>query len=136
MSDVSGGDLSRRRFLSHTASLSGALLTGRAALGQVTAPRPKVAAIFTVLRFRSHAYNILENFLGPYYFNGDLTDPGVDVVAFYADQFPADDMAREVSQRFKIPLYDSIDAALCMGGQAARRGRRLVDRRARRLPLQ
>ncbi|MEO1984165.1 MAG: hypothetical protein ABGZ24_26930, partial [Fuerstiella sp.] len=77
--------------------------------------RPKVAAIFTVLRFRSHAFNILENFLGPYYFNGRLTDPGVDVVAFYADQFPDDDMAREVSRRFKIPLYGSIDEALCLG---------------------
>ncbi|MDG2127587.1 MAG: hypothetical protein P8K08_06310 [Fuerstiella sp.] len=78
--------------------------------------RPKVAAIFTVLRFRSHAFNILENFLGPYYFNGHLTDPGVDVVSFYADQFPNDDMAREVSRRFGIPLYDSIDEAMCLGG--------------------
>lgn len=79
--------------------------------------RPKVAAIFTVLRFRSHAYNILENFLGPYYFNGQLTDPGVNVVSFYADQFPDDDMARDVSQRFGIPLYPSIEEALCVGGK-------------------
>lgn len=81
------------------------------------AKRPRVAAIFTVLRFRSHAYNILENFLGPYYFNGELIDPGVDVVSFYADQFPDDDMAREVSQRFNIPLYPSIERALCVGSQ-------------------
>ena len=80
-------------------------------------PRPKVAAIFTELRFRSHAYNILENFLAPYLFRGKLTDPGVDVVSFYADQFPNADMAREVSQRFKIPLFKSIDEALCMGGK-------------------
>lgn len=79
--------------------------------------RPRVAAIFTVLRFRSHPYNILENFLGPYYFNGQLTDPGVDVVSFYADQFPPDDMAREVARRFEIPLYPSIDQALCVGGK-------------------
>ena len=78
--------------------------------------RPRVAAIFTVLRFRSHAFNILENFLGPYYFNGQLTDPGVDVVSFYADQFPDDDMAREVSRRFGVPLYSSIDKAMCLGG--------------------
>lgn len=79
--------------------------------------RPRVAAIFTVLRFRSHAYNILENFLGPYYFRGQLTDPGVDVVSFYADQFPDDDMARDVARRFKIPLCKSIDEALCVGGK-------------------
>lgn len=65
---------------------------------------PRVAAIFTVLRFRSHAFNIFENYLGPYDFNGRLTDPGVDVDAFYADQFPDDDIARDVSRRFKIPL--------------------------------
>lgn len=80
------------------------------------ARRPRVAAIFTELRFRSHAYNILENFFGPYYFRGELTDPGVDVVAMYADQFPEQDMAREVSQRFDVPLFKSIDQALCQGG--------------------
>ena len=79
--------------------------------------RPRVAAIFTELRFRSHAYNILENFLAPYLFRGKLTDPGVDVVSFYADQFPDNDMAREVSQRFKIPLFKSIDQALCLGSK-------------------
>ncbi|MBI2481848.1 MAG: hypothetical protein HYV60_25340 [Planctomycetia bacterium] len=65
MSDVNKFDLSRRRFLAQTAGLSSVLLASRVALGQATKPRPKVAAIFTVLRFRSHAYNILENFLGP-----------------------------------------------------------------------
>jgi len=117
MCDVSSAGFSRRRFLTQTAGLSSVLLTTRAVPGQAITSRPKVAAIFTVLRFRSHAYNILENFLGPYYFNGELTDPGVDVVAFYADQFPADDMAREVSERFNIPLFDSIDAALCVGSK-------------------
>ncbi|MBC8354375.1 MAG: hypothetical protein H8E66_20460 [Planctomycetes bacterium] len=86
-------------------------------LAAADAKRPRVAAIFTVLRFRSHAYNILENFLGPYYFNGKLIDPEVDVVSFYADQFPEDDMTREVAQRFDIPLYGSIDKALCVGGK-------------------
>ncbi|MCA9175796.1 MAG: hypothetical protein KDB14_15025 [Planctomycetales bacterium] len=80
--------------------------------------RPRIAALFTVLRFRSHAYNILENFLGPYYFNGQLRDPGVDIVSFYADQFPADDMAKEVARRFKIPLFSSIEQAMCVGGRS------------------
>lgn len=117
----------RREFLQHSATASVPLLSLGSCFGQggtarvfaadaPPAARPKVAAIFTVLRFRSHAYNILENFLGPYYFRGQLLDPGVDVVSFYADQFPANDMAREVARRFDIPLYDSIDAALCLGG--------------------
>jgi hypothetical protein len=83
----------------------------------VPAPRVKVAAVFTVLRFRSHAFNILENMLGPYLFNGARHVPPVEVVSMYADQFPADDMAREVSVRLGIPLYRSIDEALCLGGR-------------------
>ncbi len=114
----------RRQFLGTTAA---ALIAGGAndpaamprllaADDQNATTRPKVAAIFTEFRFRSHAYNILQSFLAPYLFNGRLTDPGVDVVSFYADQFPEGDMAREVSQRYEIPLFDSIDKALCVGG--------------------
>jgi hypothetical protein len=77
----------------------------------------KVAAIFTVLRFRSHAYNILENFFEPYLFNGRLTEPGVEVVSFYADQQTQDGMAAAVSRQFGVPLYDSIDKALRCGGK-------------------
>lgn len=108
-------DISRRQLIAAASSLAVPSILRSA----TTAPprRPRVAVIFTVLRFRSHAYNILENFLGPYYFRGRLTDPGVDVVSFYADQFPADDMARDVSRRFQIPLYDSIEQALCLGGR-------------------
>ena len=43
--------------------------------------RPRVAAIYTICTHRSHAHVILENFLGPYLFNGKKTDPGVDVVS-------------------------------------------------------
>ena len=121
---------SRRKFIGQMSAVTAAGLTAAGLAGnslatplaaqqqqQVGKPRPRVAAIFTVLRFRSHAYNILENFLGPYYFRGKLVDPGVDVVSFYADQFPDDDMAREVSQRFGIPLCKSIDEALTLGGK-------------------
>ena len=108
--------LSRRDFIQSAALSTGALLANRSLAAAAPKPkggtkRPKVAAVFTELRFRSHAYNILENFMGPYLFNGRLTDPGVDVVSFYADQFPERDMAREVSKRFGIPLFKSIAPA-------------------------
>jgi hypothetical protein len=79
--------------------------------------KPRVAAIFTEFRFRSHAFNFLENFFRPYLFNGQLTEPGVEVVSFYADQFPKDDLAREVSRRLHVPLFGSIAEALCVGGK-------------------
>ncbi len=115
-----GHEGSRREFLRTMAGGSGAAALGALpgiSTGAEAPRRPRVAVIFTVLRFRSHAFNILENFLGPYYFNGELTDPGVDVVSLYADQFPHDDMARAVSGKFKIPLFGSIGDALRVGGR-------------------
>src|SRR4051794_9991017 len=79
--------------------------------------RPKVAAVFTELRLRSHAFHILTSLMGPYLFRGKWIDPGVDVVSFYADQFPQGDMTREASERFKVPLYQTIEEALCLGGK-------------------
>ena len=109
----------RREFLA--GSLAAAALSGVSRAGEAfvrSRKRPRVAAVFTEFRFRSHAYNILENFFKPYYFRGKLVDPGCDVVSFYADQFPSNDMAREVSRRFKVPLFKSIREAVCVGGKA------------------
>jgi len=107
----------RRDFLAQSA-LAGAALSGGALFAApATSTRPKVAAVFTEFRLRSHAYNILENFFKPYMFGGELVEPGCEVVTFYADQFPAGDMARDVSQKFDIPLYPTIDEALCRGGR-------------------
>lgn len=78
--------------------------------------RPRIAAVYTELREFSHAYHILEAHMGPYLFNGELTDPGVDVVSFYADQFPDKDMTREAVARLKMPLFDTIAGALTLGG--------------------
>src|SRR5262245_24106714 len=78
--------------------------------------RPKIAAVFTDFRYRYHAHVILENFLEPYLFNGQRTDPECDMVSFYADQFHPGDMAREVSAKFGIPIFPTIREALTLGG--------------------
>jgi hypothetical protein len=112
---------SRRDFLLRAGGLAGAAIAApylNCAFAETSAaPRPKVAAIFTEMRFRSHAFDILENFLDPYVFNGRKTDPGMEVVSFYADQFPEKDMARDVSRRYQVPLYPTISEALCRGGK-------------------
>jgi hypothetical protein len=107
--------LTRRELLA--AGGAGALtaLAGRAGAAE-PAKRPKVAAVFTELRHRSHAYNILMSLMGHCLFRGRRVDPGVEIASFYADQFPADDMAREASRKFGVPLFGKIDEALCMGG--------------------
>jgi hypothetical protein len=108
-------DPTRRQLLQFAAltAAMAALRQGRAAAD----PRPKVAAVFTELRLRSHAYNFLVNLMGKILFRGQWVDSGVDVVSFYADQFPSGDMSRDVSRRFGVPLFDSIDKALCLGGK-------------------
>jgi hypothetical protein len=93
-------------------------LSAVSAVARAQAARPKVAAVFTELRMRSHAFHILTSLMGRYLFRGEWRDPGVDVVSFYADQFPRGDMARDASERFKVPLYKTIDEALCLGGKS------------------
>ncbi len=112
--------LDRRRFLRAAAGGAAAVaLSPR--LGRLPAAegrRLKVAAVITELTYRSHGHVILENFLQPYYFNGQVTDPGCDVVGLYVDQFPAGrDMARAVAEVYKIPIYRTIAEALCRGGK-------------------
>ena len=64
----------------------------------------------------SHAYHICEAHMGPYIFNGKLTDPGCDVVSWYVDQFPTGgrDQAREAADRLNMPVYDTIAGALTL----------------------
>src|SRR6185503_9964989 len=66
--------------------------------------RPKVAAVVTEFTYRSHAHVILENFLKPYYFNGERTDPGVDVASLYVDQFPSGDLSRSAAKEFGFKI--------------------------------
>jgi hypothetical protein len=97
--------------------LQGALMAAAAPLlAQETKPaRPKVAAIFTAMTHRSHAHVILENFLEPHLFNGEMIPPLVDVVSFYADQFPEEEMARGVAKEYGIPIFPTVAEALTLG---------------------
>jgi len=118
---LTSGWITRREFVARAvvvgvgASLAGSLEAAPAA--QVAGKRLKVAALVTAFHHRSHAHVILENFLEPYLFNGQVIRPNVEVVGLYVDQFPADDMARAVGRQYKIPIYPSIEGALCRGGR-------------------
>jgi hypothetical protein len=79
--------------------------------------RPKVAAVFTEFTYRSHAHVILENFLEPYIFKGKRTEPGVEVASFFADQSPKGHMTEDVAKEYKIPVFKTINEALCLGGK-------------------
>jgi hypothetical protein len=112
--------LDRRAFLRRAGlGVGGALvlpaLQGQG-VGAVPASRPKVAAIVTEFRYRDHAHVILENFLEPYLFNGQRTEPGFEVAGLYVDQPASDDMVRDVAKTYSITVYPTIAEALCLGG--------------------
>lgn len=108
----------RREFLRASAAWGTGLVTATAGLGGAEPPRrPRVACLYTVLRPRSHAHVLLENFLEKYPFNGRLFQPSVDVVAMWGDQFPKGDMTQTVARQYGIPLFQTIEEALCRGGK-------------------
>src|SRR5260370_38978440 len=103
---------SRRHFLAAASLGSGSLLVPDC-LGHEKAPRPKVAAIYTVFTHRSHAHVILEKFLRPYLFNAKRIQPPVEVVSFYPAQIAKQvHMTREVAKQFKIPVHKPITDTL------------------------
>src|SRR3954464_3104330 len=105
-------EFTRRRFLGAAAALPFADANLPAAQ---PARRLRVAAVYTVFRFRSHAHNIIENFLTPYLFNGKRTESPCEVVSFYADQrAPEGDTTDAVARRYKIPVHRSIADALTL----------------------
>src|SRR5258706_4450192 len=105
--------LNRRQWLEATAGAL-AIATCNGAEGK----RPRVAAVITEFTYRSHGHVILENFLEPYYFNGQLTDPGLDVAGLYVDQFPSGDMAREAAKHYGFQIFPTIGEALRLGGKS------------------
>jgi hypothetical protein len=118
-----GTPYSRRQFLHHAGTFGAALAVapftgtrGDKAFSADPAARPKVAAVATEITFRSHAHVILENFVEPYLFNGQLKTSPVELVSVYIDQPSDRDMARQLTNDYGIPVFKSIDAALCRGG--------------------
>lgn len=79
-------------------------------------PKPKVAAIVTEFRHRSHADVICTRMLDGYYPNGQRQDPRTRIVSMYTDQVPADDMSRGFAHRKRYTIYPTIAEALTLGG--------------------
>lgn len=77
----------------------------------------KIAAIITVYRPRSHADVLVGKFLQGFPTDGDLLPPRVEIASMYIDQTFEDDMSQELSERFNIPIYQSIVGALTLGGK-------------------
>ncbi|MFO0966701.1 MAG: hypothetical protein U0793_14100 [Gemmataceae bacterium] len=74
----------------------------------------RVAAIVTEYRRWSHADVIVGKILEGY--NYDRKEfPRLRVVSMYVDQFPKNDMAKDLAKRHRFTLYDTIAGAVTLG---------------------
>ncbi len=78
--------------------------------------KKKIAAIVTEYRPRSHADVIVTKFLHGFPTDEGLLAPRVEIASLYLDQIPDNDLGVGIARQHGVPLYDSINAALCLGG--------------------
>jgi len=108
-----------RRDLHAAGAIGGLLAAARPLTGAEPGPAagvPRLAAINSVYRLRSHAYHIAGRFIHGYTIDGLPHQPPFRLVRMYNDQQPEDDLGPEVCRRHGIELCDSPEAAL--GGPA------------------
>ncbi|MFN5897322.1 MAG: hypothetical protein ACK48Y_07325, partial [Planctomyces sp.] len=112
-------ELTRRRLLT-AAAASAATVCAAPHLQAIPRPSvqaavPRVAGIVTIYRPFSHADVILGKILEGWEQKGG-PGPQLKLASMYVDQFVSDDMARDISRRFGIPIFSTIEQALTSGG--------------------
>ncbi len=77
----------------------------------------RIAAITTAYFKYSHADDIITRFIEGYSIIGRSHIPHCKVVSLYVEQFPETDIGRGMAARYKIPMFDSPQKALTLGGR-------------------
>src|SRR6267154_1648505 len=75
-----------------------------------------VAGIITEYRRWSHADVILTKILEGYNLDGGA-GPDLRLVSLYIDQFPDNDLSRDLAKKHGFTIYDKIEDALTQGGK-------------------
>lgn len=73
---------------------------------------PRIAAINSIYRLRSHAYHIAGRFLFGYTRNGFHHRPPFQLARMYNHQYPPDDLSRTVCPRHNVELCETVPQAL------------------------
>jgi hypothetical protein len=109
--------LSRRELLASVpVGLAAADSFCRAAEGKT---RPRIAAIVTEYRKKSHAQGIVDRLLDGYGWEGRHHRPALDIVALYVDQKPDGDLRAERAKRHSnLKVCPTIAQSLCLGSDA------------------
>jgi hypothetical protein len=97
--------MSRREFLG-TTSLA------VPALGMAPRRPKRVAAIHTCYYLKSHSYHISGRFLHGYPVGGIHHQPEFQIVRMYNDQYPTNDLSRDLAPKFGFELSKSVAEAL------------------------
>jgi hypothetical protein len=91
--------------------------TGSQVKGLEAPARPRIAAVVTEYRKKSHGQGIVDRFLEGYGWHGRHHVPQVEVVSLYVDQKPKGDLSAErPSRHHELTLYPTIAEALTRGG--------------------
>ena len=94
------------------------VLRTAAALGRGDSRRIKpksVAAVFTAYQQGLHADVLIGKILEGWKQDGG-PGPALKLASMYVDQFPAKDLARPMAAKHNVPIFDSIEEALTVGG--------------------
>lgn len=111
--------LTRRSFLGASSALmlgSKVLATDKGGSTSTPSRRPRVAAINSIYRLRSHAYHIAGRFIHGYTRNGFHHQPPFDLVRMWNHQQPKDDLGPSVCKTHRIELTKTIEEALGVNG--------------------
>ena len=76
----------------------------------------RIAAIVTTFPPRSHANVIVSKFLSGFPTDEGLIPPRTQIASLYIDQIHTQDIGRQIAYEFDVPIYESIHAALTLGG--------------------
>ncbi len=114
--------LNRRQF--HQAGMGAGLsVWGALALGStlgrqpLALRRPKIAFLGTTVFQHSHAQHFLDRLTVGYMMGGQWREPMVEMASVYIDQFPANDVGRQRFEKYRSPVFPSIEEALTLGGE-------------------
>jgi hypothetical protein len=91
-------------------------VAARAATREPEQTKPRsVAAVITVYRPGSHADVLIGKILEGWKQDGG-PGPALKLASMYVDQFPPNDLARKMAKKHGVPLFDTIEKALTVGG--------------------